>query len=187
VRLPQIRMESEMARIGINQTMAQIAIRQKNADLSIRQPKADVSIQTTKGKLTIDQMQAWEEMNLMSTIRFTEKHAKEAIQLAQEGTARRAEQGAELLDIHNNGNTFAEQARQNQLPKMKTLSLTYIPSPLAVKSHYERGNVQIEVQENKPIIDVQINSPEYTYYPGNVEISMDQYPQLHIDFEPRYV
>src|SRR5690625_4737986 len=157
MQFPQIRMESQMARIGIEQKHGQIELRQPKAELSIEQPKAEMSIRTTKGKLTIDQSQAWEEMNLGSTMRMIEKHAAEGKQSAQEGTARRAEQGAELIDIHNGVNMFAEQAVINGHPQMKTLSFKYIPSPFAVKLHYERGEVDINVQENKPIINAQIN------------------------------
>lgn len=182
VNIPQLRMESQMARIGINQTKAQIGIEQPKAELSIEQPNADMSIETTKGKLTIDQTQAWEEMNLESTPRLVEKHAQESVQLLKEGTARRAEQGAQLLDIHQSDTIIAEQARENQLPKLKQLSIKYIPSPLAVKLHYEKGDVNINFAARKPVIDVQINKPEITYSPGNVDVTMKQYAELKIDF-----
>src|SRR5690625_3380477 len=126
-------------------------------------------------------------MNLMSTRRLNEIHAAEGMRAASEGTGRRAEQGAELIKIENNVNVIAEQAVQNQSPKMKTLSLTYIPSPFAVKLHYERGDIQIGVQENKPIIESQINKPEIIAHRGSVNISMEQYAELHIDFDNLYV
>ncbi|HLR72415.1 MAG TPA: DUF6470 family protein [Pseudogracilibacillus sp.] len=187
MRFPQIHMDSQMARIGMTQTPAQLEMSQKNADLSIEQPKADISMQTKKGKLTIDQSQAWEEMNLMSTQRLNEKYADEGLRAALEGTGRRAEQGAELINIHHETNVIAEQAVQNQLPKVKTLSLKYIPSPLAVKFHYERGDVQIDVKENKPIIKAQMNRPEIVVNRGSVDIFMEQYNELHIDFDNLYV
>jgi len=187
MQLPQIRMESQMARIGIRQTPAQLEMTQKNAELSIEQPKADMSMRTRKGKLTIDQTQAWEEMNLMSTRRLNEQHADEGLQAAAEGTARRAEQGARLIDIHKNSNAIAEQAVQNQGSKQKTLSLTYIPSPFAVKFHFEKGGVEIDAKENKPIIHANINHPELLFRRGGVDITMEQLAELKIDFQPLYV
>lgn len=187
MQFPQIRMESQLARIRMEQSPARIEMEQGKAHLSIEQPKADLSMRTVKGKLTIDQSQAWEEMNLMSTRRLNERHAEEGLQLASEGTARRAEQGAQLLNIHNGANMIAEQSVQNQLPKMKTLSLKYIPSPFAVKYHYERGDVQIDVKENKPIVDAQINQPTLTFHRGGVQISMEQHAKLQIDFDNLYV
>ncbi len=186
MEFPQIKMESQFAKIGIKQNPAQIELTQGKADVSIEQPKAEMSIQAPKGKLTIDQSQAWEEMNLMSTKRLNEKYAAEGLRAASEGTERRAEEGAGLIDIHKNVDMFAEQAYQKN-NTLKPLGFKYIPSPFAVKISYEPGDVQIDVQENKPIIDAQVIKPELTYYRGNVTITMEQYAQLNIDFENMYV
>lgn len=187
MQFPQIRMESQMAKIGIKQTPAQIELRQGKADVTIEQPKAEMSIRQPKGKLTIDQSQAWEEMNLMSTRRLNEIYAIEGKQAASEGIARRAEQGAALLDIHNGTDMIAEQAYQISNPPMKTLGIKYVPSPFAVKLHYEKENVEIDVKDNKPIISAHINKPDLTFHRGNVDITMEQYAQLTIDFDNLYV
>lgn len=186
MQFPQIRMESQMARIGLQQTNSFLEIEQPKADLSIEQPKAELSMETVKGKLTIDQTQAWEEMNLMNTFRLIEKFAQEGKQAALEGTSRRAEQGAQLIDIHRNVDIIAEQAVENGSRPYKQLSIKYIPSPFAVKIDYEPGEVMIDVTEKKPNIDVQVRKPEITFHRGGVEIYMEQYPELKIDFENLY-
>lgn len=176
-----------MARIGIEQTQAKMYMKQRPADLSIEQPKADISITTTKGKLTIDQTQAWEDLQLMNTIRLNEIYAAEGRKAALEGTARRAEQGAELVKIENDVNVFAEQAIQNGHPPMKTLSIKYIPRHFAVKFAYEPAKVDIQLRPNKPNIQVQVNKPEISFERGGVSIYMEQYPELKIDFVDVYV
>ena len=183
MQFPQIRMESKMAKIGMEQTNSYLEIEQPKADLSIEQPKAELSIETTKGKLTIDQTQAWEETNLMSTLRLIEKLVEEAKKAALQGTARRAEQGAQLIDIHKNINVIAEQAIENGAKPIAQLSIKYIPSPFAVKINYEPGEVRIDVKENKPIIDVQVRKPEVTFHRGGVRIYMEQYNELKIEVE----
>lgn len=175
-----------MARIGLEQTPAKMNMRQRPADLSIEQPKADMSITTTKGKLTIDQSQAWEDLNLMNTIRLNQKFAQEGVKAAQEGTSRRAEQGAELVKIETGANVIAEQAIQNGHPPMKQLSIKYIPSHFSVKFSYEPAKVNIDVKANKPNIQVQINKPELDFERGGVNIYMEQYPELKIDFVDVY-
>src|SRR5690625_7871121 len=95
-------------------------MRQPHADMSIEQPQAVMNMTTTKGRLTIDQTEAWEEMNLMSTQRSIEKNAQLSRQLLHEGVTRRAEQGAKLLDIHLSDPTIAEQEHENQFPPLKT-------------------------------------------------------------------
>jgi len=183
MQFPQIRIESQMVKIAIEQHPAQIELKQKKADLSIEQPKADVSMSTIKGKLTIDQTQAWEETNLMSTLRLNEKNAAEGLQAASEGTGRRAEEGSQLVDIHKGADMIAELAYQRANPPLKTASPAYIPSPLAVKFHYERGNVEMDVEVNKPNIHAEIHKPELEFYRGAVNISMEQHAELKIDFD----
>lgn len=182
MQVPQIRMESQMARIQMEQHNADIELRQPQADLSIEQPKADVSIQTTKGKLTIDQTQAWEEMNLMSTRRHIEKFAEEGMSATSEGTARRAQQGTELMKIENDSNTIYSQAKANSGEQERLIGFKYVPSVFSVKIDYEPGTTEIDIVANKPNIDVTVNKPELTFNRGGAQISMAQYNELHIDY-----
>lgn len=180
MNFPQIQMESQRGRISIEQTPATMEIRQSKATQTIEQPKAEMNISTTKGKMNIDQSQAWEDRHLMSTIRLNEMHAQEGMRAIKEGTARRAEQGAQLLKIEQEGNVIAEQAIENGHPQMKQLSIKYVPSPFSVKLNYEPGELNIDIQPQKPRIDVQINKPEIDFHRGSVDISMAQYPHLEI-------
>ncbi len=170
-----------MGRIGIQQQMAQLSIEQPKADLTIEQPKADLSIETVKGKLTIDQSQVWADMNLMPTTEWNYQWINEAKQIAQEGVARRAEEGIALIDIQNGDNAIVELAIQNGHRHPKTLTIDYIPSVFAVKINYQPSELNIDVQENKPKIDVQINKPMVDFKSGHVDIWMEQYPSIEID------
>lgn len=183
MQFPQIRMTSEMAKISIEQIPGRQEIRQPKADLSIEQPSAELSIRTSPSKLTIDQTQAWEEMNLMSTLKSSEQHAKEGMQGVQEGTTRRAEQGTALMRIENGGDPINDQAIMNGHKQMKNLGITFIPSPFAVKYHYEPSDVQIDATVNKPLIDAKRNEPEHQYEQGEVRVDMKQYESLTIDFD----
>lgn len=183
MQIPQIRMTSQMGKITIEQTKGQMDIVQPKAELMIEQPNAEISIQTTKGSLTIDQTQAWEETNLMSTIRLNENFAEVGKQAALEAIQRRAEQGAQLIDIHHGGNVIAEQAIQNGHPTYKEPSIQYIPSPLAVKVHYEKGQLNMDVAPQKPVIDIQVSQPLIDYQRGDVRISMERYPSLTIELD----
>src|SRR5699024_10033466 len=180
MKFPQLQMESVPGRINIEQNPAKLNIKQARATLTIEQPKAEMNIQTTKGKMNIDQSQAWEDRLLMSTLRLNEMHAQEARRAIQEGTDRRAEQGAQLLNIAECGNVIAEQAIENGHKHIKQLSIKYVPSAFSVKLNYEPAKLDINTQAHLPIIDAQINKPEVTFERGPVNISMAQYPDLTI-------
>lgn len=182
MQVPQIRIESQMAKISITQNRGTQEIRQPKAELSIEQPKATLSMRTIPSKLTIDQTQAWEEMNLMSTLRLIEKYAQEGYQGFLEGTERRARQGTELMQIEKQGHPLIQQAIENGYDGMKSLGITFIPSPFSVKIHYEPSRVEIEAQVNRPVIQAAPQKPEHHYERGSVDIQMQQYQQLEIDF-----
>jgi hypothetical protein len=182
MQLPQIRLESQFAQIDMRKTSGQQEIRQPKAEISIQQPKANLSIQTTKSKLTIDQTKAWEDMNLMSTARQIEVAAQEGKSGLFEGIQRRAQEGTDLMKIENSGNPIVQQAIVNGHDQMKSISLKYIPSQFSVKFHYQPSEVYIDAQANKPIIDVQVNKPEHNYERGQLEIFMEKYQQLDINY-----
>lgn len=187
MKMPQIRMESTMARIRIEQVPGKIDMKQHHAKQTIEQPKANLTMRTTKGKMHIDQSQAWEDRNLMSTRRLNELHAQRGLQLLQEGVERRAEQGAQLIKIEENRNIFADQAIENGAKPLKTPTITYIPSPFSVKMNYERGDLQIDVETREPIIEVETYRPDIDFHRGIVQIEVEQHADLQIDYINLYV
>ncbi len=182
MKLPQIRLESQFASIGMRQAFGNQEIRQPKAEMTIQQPRANLSIETTKSKLTIDQTKAWEDMNLMSTARMIEIAAQEGKSALLEGMQRRAQQGSELMEIENSGNPIKQQAIINGHDQMKSISFKYIPSQFSVKFHYQPAVVYIDAQANQPIIDVQVHKPEHHYERSQVAIFMEKYQQLDISY-----
>lgn len=182
MKLPQIRIQSQMAQIQIQKTDAQQKISQPKAELTIQQPKAVVNIETTPGKLTIDQTQAWEDMNLMHISKRIKKYADDGKAAVLQGIARRAQQGNELMRIENDGNPLMSQAVQNGHDQQKSLGITFIPSHFSVKTDYQPADVNINVQVNKPIIEATPRKPQFEYQPGKVETSLKQREQLDIRF-----
>lgn len=182
MKLPQIRLESQFASIGMRQPSGNQEIQQPKAEMTIQQPRANLSIETTKSKLTIDQTKAWEDMNLMSTARRIEVTAQEGRSALLEGMQRRAQQGSELMEIENGGNPIKQQAIINGHDQMKSIGFKYIPSQFSVNFHYQPAEVHIDTQANQPIIDVQVRQPEHHYERGHVEIFMERYQQLDISY-----
>lgn len=182
MQIPQIRMESQMAQIQIDQQHGVIEMNQPKADMSIEQPKADLSLNTTKGQLTIDQSQAWEDMNLKSTRRLIETYADDGMQAISEGTARRAEQGTEMMRIENDSNPIYSQAIANSEKEERLIGLKYVPSVFSVKIHYEPGTIDIDFVANEPIIDVEVRKPEFIFHRGGVNVKVAQYNELQIDY-----
>lgn len=182
MKVPQIRMESQFAKIKIEQIPPTQEMKQKKAEISIEQPNAELSIRTKQGKLTIDQSKAWEEMNLMSILTRNIKHAEEGMKAIAEGTARRAEQGTALMKIENNSNPFVAQAIDNGERKEGIISLKYIPSVFSVQIDYIPAEVITEITPRRPDIQVTPQQMEHLYHQGEVKIGLARDPELMIDF-----
>ncbi|MFE4809782.1 DUF6470 family protein [Peribacillus simplex] len=182
MQIPQIRLQSTPMKIGLNIERPVQQIEQKAAVQSIEQQQAILEIQTVPGKLTIDQSQAREDMDLKSLSRRVDEFAKQGYQDWLAGMARRAQQGTELRHIEKGGNPLAEHARQNSIGPDKQFILGWIPSHFSVKLDYEPARVEVEATVQKPIIDAQINGANHTYTPGSVNVEILQKNALDIDF-----
>ncbi|MCT2537254.1 DUF6470 family protein [Aquibacillus koreensis] len=183
MNFPQIRLQSQMAKIQLNTTDSVQTIEQPKATQSIQQSKANMQIHTSPSRLTIDQTQAWEDMNIKHVSRMIEDAAQAGRQDAAKGTTRRVREGVELMQIENNGNPIARQAKQNSEGEPKQFNIGWIPSHGAVKIDYQPSNVDIDVNVSKPNIQTQINKPKINYQPGSVDVDIAQRNSLDIDFD----
>ncbi len=179
--IPQIRMQSTFGKIEINTQNAQLTIEQPPADLSIEQPKAEMTIEHTPSRLTIDQTKARADIDLKSIRQRIEEAAQYGSQSVNEGIARRAQEGEELMKIENGGKPLAEQAKRHGYLPEHELGLGFVPSYGSVQVDYEPGSLNINWTVNKPIINSQPHKPIMQYYPGKVDFGMKQYPSLNID------
>lgn len=186
MQVPQIRIQSQQALISINQPRADVQIQQPKATQHIEQPHAIVEMRTTPSKLTIDQTQAWHDMDLKSAKVRIEEAAQKGKQKVLEGIARRANQGEQLMKIEQGGNPIASQAVQNGHRKEKQFNIGWIPSHFAVKTDYQPSEVEINITPQKPIIDNRANKPVIQAQQGQVNTSLRQQADLTIDFENLY-
>ncbi|SDM20941.1 DUF6470 family protein [Sediminibacillus halophilus] len=182
MQLPQVRMQSKLAKIQITQTPVQQTIVQPKADQTIRQPKAEITIQRRPSKMTIDQSKAWEDMNLKSAAKSISEAAQKGKEAVYKGMQRRVSQGEQLMKIENGGNPIAVQGKQNGEKPMKHFNIGWIPSHFAVKTDYQPSELKINVQTHEPIIENKPNKPIINNQPGEVETSLLERQSLSIDF-----
>jgi hypothetical protein len=185
---PQIRLQSTFAQTELQIQKPVQQIQQPRAELSMEQPKAELTMQRTPGRLTIDQTQAREDMDLKSVARRIEEAAQLGRQDWLEGLARVAQDGNEMMRIEHGGGAIVRQAKRNSEGAPKEFNIGWIPSHFSVKINYEPGSVDIQWQQRRPVLDVQINKPVHEYTPGATQVNMANYSSLDIDFENlRYV
>lgn len=186
MNIPQIRLESTFAKIGIRTEKPIQRIEQPKPEVTIEQPKAEMTVKTTPGKLTIDQLQAWSDLGFKPTALLVKEFAAEGKQAELEGIARRTRQGNELMRIENKVNPLPKQAEENAYKPQKRLAISWIPSPGSVQLHYELAKVDIEVTLRKPVIEARVKKPVHEYIPGKVHIYLEKRNSLKIDFNSSF-
>ncbi|MFD1358959.1 DUF6470 family protein [Fictibacillus halophilus] len=182
MNVPQIRLESASAKIGLTINKPLQEIRQQPADLMIKQPKAELQIDRTLSQLTIDQTEAWADMDLKHISRRIEEFAQQGSQDWLTGLARMAQEGDDLMMIENGGNPIPEHAKINSESPIYEFNIGFIPSANSVKINYQPSVAKLNWQTHKPEIDVKVNKPVHNYRPGTVDIDLTQKPSLSIDF-----
>lgn len=183
MQFPQIRMQSQMAQVEIHTKDAKQHIQQPKAEITIQQPPAEISIRTKPGKLTIDQTQAFADMNLIPILQWNDQNAEKGNRAIIEGIGRRAREGRELMEIENGNSALTEQAKRRSTREMKALGITFIPSHFSVKTNYEPAEVEIDVQQNRPIFEAETYQRAILdYEPWSVETMLKQRAELDISF-----
>lgn len=181
MRIPQLRMEATFAKLAISTEPAQLEITQPPAEMTIEQPKPELEINVLRPRLTIDQSQAWADMDLKHIFRRIEEAAQEGYESWLAYLANTSQQGDELMKIENGGDVIAEQAQANSEDPPLEFNVGFVPSPFSVKIDYEPGKLLMDWKIHKPLIDVKPHPPIIHYKQGAVHIDLAQRNSLHID------
>jgi Family of unknown function (DUF6470) len=182
LNIPQIRLQSTPAELGIQTTPGRMDIEQPRAELDIEQPTGKMEIERRPSKLTIDQTEARADMDLKSVRRRIEEYSQQGYEDWLSGLARVAQDGNELMMVEHGGNAIADQAKRNSEPPMYDFNIGWIPSAGSVKIGYDPGSVKVNFEPQKVINNTRPQKPTIQYTPAQVDISLKRYADLQIDF-----
>ncbi|RDI40118.1 DUF6470 family protein [Falsibacillus pallidus] len=182
MNIPQIRIQSQSAKIAMETSAPVQTIEQPHAQMQLHQENAHITMETIKPRLTIDQSQAWADMNLKSVFRMNAEAAQRSEQEWFQEMAESSQEGDELMMIEHGGNVMAAQAeRHGELPTYD-FNIGYIPSNFSVKVHFEPGRLYMDVTPQKVVNNTQVRKPYIDSQRGHVSIGMRQQANLQIDF-----
>lgn len=183
MNIPQLRIDQQFARIGIETNNATVGIQQGPAQIEIQQPNANININTKPGKLTIDQSQAFADLGQYPIGEAIRREANEGLQKVQEGSRRRRRQGDMMMKIENGGDPLKLIAKQNAPRQVRPFNIGFIPSHGSVKIDYQPAEVEVNNQANKPIINTKETPVSQSYRRGNVDVYLQQKNYIEINFD----
>ena len=186
MRVPRMEIMHQDIQIDIKKIPAEQRIEQRPVDLQIEQPAAILEISTTKPTLDINLDQFWADIGFKKTSVLIEEYADRGREELLSGIARRAQEGRKLMLSAGKGQgaqPIQSIAKENNGPERPgPINIKFIPSYQSVKIQYDPGSVDIQVQSQKPKIDVAIQKPIHEYTKGKTQIDVLQYPSVKIDW-----
>lgn len=170
MKLDQIQLNIQDAKVDLNITEPKQHIEQPRAQQHIEQPAATLEIHHTDAKLLVDSSQAYRDLGLISNAESIQNFASKGQSAVMEGMARRASEGDAMMEIRkDNGRaTLSNIAKQHDTFEQQRLGIAWKPSIGSVKIKYQAGSLDIRIQAQKPKIDVQLGKVVHDYTPGKV-------------------
>ena len=182
MQIPQLRMESQFARLGLNITKPEQEIQQPHAELNLQQKPAELSIVQASTELNIDSSQARANIGIMTSMQFSDSNVAYAHQKWLQAISEKSQEGDRLMRIYTKENAIAEIGREKD---QRVLEGGYTPPSAStdegVDVNIQLKPVDINVNKNGMSMSPVIRPPELSYTPGKVEPYMLQYNRLKID------
>lgn len=180
MKLDQIQIRTQDAKIQINKAQPNQYIKQNPAKQTIRQPAATLEMSSTDAKLLVDSSQAYRDLGLLSAKESIEQAAQKGKQAVMSGIARTVKEGNMMMDLANADGVkvLANIAKSRDTFVQQKLGIEWKPSVGSVNITYQAGNLNINSQQRKPQIDVQLGDVIHNYTPGKVTTSMLQHASV---------
>ncbi|WP_419877942.1 DUF6470 family protein [Brevibacillus centrosporus] len=188
MRLPQIRMEQQFIKLGLDIQKPVQEIQQPKAELNIRQEPAIIEIHSPQGELSIDSSEAQANLDLRSPARRIRDNAEYGQQKWLEAIAQISLEGDRLAAIENKGNPIADLAFED--------SGIYEGKEIIAAGSIVGDGIEIRYDAKKPVINVtvrgyhmdpEIKKPVLNYTPGKVRGEIEKWNSLTIDFVGLYM
>jgi len=168
MKLDRVDIRTTDQKVEIHSTHPRLQMRTTNATVNIEQPAAILDMSSEAAKLMIDQSQAWRDMGLFTPMEAGDQAAQKGMQDIAAGTARRAREGDQMMNIAGGQNQLQAIAERVAQPPQPGIGIKWIPSINAVKMTYVPGKLDINITPQKPRFDVKIGDVTGQYTPGDV-------------------
>lgn len=183
MKIPQIQIQTKDIQMNYQTTKPVQHIEQSQADIQIEQPAAILEINTTNPQINIDMSQFWKDVGSQPTKDTIRMKAQEGQQAVLQGISKKVSEGRQLmLGAGKSGDTIKQMAIQEFGPKRPgPIGIDFLPSYQAIKVSITPGTTDVNIKQQKPKIDVQVNKPIHDYTPGKINGTMVERPDVQID------
>ena len=166
---------------------ARLEKRSGTAELNLTRDKGGLRIQSNNIKLSLDTFEARNSVS-PTAIRSIEQASDEGKTAAYEAIARYTNEGTIMMDAKFNGKALDQIfASRAQLPTGE-FTVGFTPSTGAEIS-WSDPDISIQYEMDKLNFEFKLANGDFEFIPGNIEVSITQYPDVQIEYigKPLYV
>lgn len=157
------------------------------AELNLTRDKGGLRIKSNNIKLSLDTFEARNSVS-PTAIRSIEQASDEGKTAAYEAIARYTNEGTIMMDAKFNGKALDQIfASRTQLPTGE-FTVGFTPSTGAEIS-WSDPDISIQYEMDKLNFEFKLANGDFEFIPGNIEVSITQYPDVQIEYigKPLYV
>ncbi|WP_088070586.1 DUF6470 family protein [Gottfriedia luciferensis] len=182
MQFPQIRLQTTIAKLGINIEKMMLEYEQPRAEMTIHQQNAEMDVQRVAPTLEMDSTEARADLDLKSARRRIEDAATDGYQAWLDGLARMSQQGDQMMMVQNNRNAISDIAKANSSHPIYDFNIAFVPRWGSFKMSYDPGSFNINWTTHKPEIEVTPQKAITNITPGKVGYYMSTWNSLKIDY-----
>lgn len=187
--MPQlIEIKSVPIEIEMKVSHAKLEYTRASAELEISRDSGGLSIRSRPIRLKMDTFEMRNSI-MPSPSRNVEQRAQKGRQAAYQATATYAQQGELMLKAKIGEDVMAQYSRTALSPKMNAQpELAFTPT-VGPEISWDAAELNIKFEMDKLNFDWRLNSNEFKFTPGDIEISVKQQPDVVIKYVggPLYV
>ncbi|MHA7967381.1 DUF6470 family protein [Paenibacillus sp. CAU 1782] len=180
MRLPQLDIRQTPARLDISSKLGEYHITQKKASIDIKTTQTVIDVKTEQPVVMADMTKTWDALNGGGSLSFMNRLYNQFGQFVQDAINQTVQDYNQIGDLTQATDPIPNIARQSLFRKPPKLQVYGDASVLNLSFNVQITPPDIRITPGKAEVSIVPNKPEINYQRGGVNISMAQYPAVHI-------
>ena len=178
VDMPKVNITQIPNKIGMNIKEPKTNISKQKSNLDVSQQPGDMQINENMVKVNVDNYPAHYDLGYKNYKDFSSENAQKGKQSVLTGIAKYARQGDQLMRIENGGKPLLSQAKAENKPENKEVTLGWKRGP---EINVKKPNLKINYNPNKPTVNFQKGSVNSDLDWGKVSTFLRQKENFDIE------
>ena len=178
LNMPTLDITQVSNKIGMNIKDPKTNISKQESKFEVNQQLGDMQINEDMVKVNVDNYPARYDLGYKNYKDFGKENAQKGIQISFSEIAKYARQGDQLMRIENGGNPLVSQAKAENKPENKGVTLGWKRGP---DFNVKEGNLEINYNPNKPTVNFQKGSVRSELDWGKVSTFLRQKENFDIE------